>query len=345
MNFSDAVLQWFEHHGRKDLPWQQNPNPYRIWVSEIMLQQTQVSTVIPYFQRFMAAFPDVQSLAATDLDAVLHHWTGLGYYARARHLHRAAQTICIEHGGELPKDLTSLQALPGIGRSTAGAILAMAYGQRQAILDGNVKRVLCRYYAIRDWPGHNATQKRLWQLAEQHTPTRRVAEYTQAMMDLGATVCTRAPPGCVLCPLNAHCQALRQNCIAACPAPRPRKTLPLKQTRMLLLHAPDNTVLLQQRPPSGLWGGLYCLPELPPDHDVMTFCRDLRLAVKTQDSWPAFRHTFTHFHLDIQPIHLVLQEKPQTTLEKTLGANTLWYNASVSCGLAAPVVKLLARIF
>ncbi|MCP4701168.1 MAG: A/G-specific adenine glycosylase, partial [Gammaproteobacteria bacterium] len=206
-DFSARLLAWFDLHGRKDLPWQQNPAPYRVWVSEIMLQQTRVNTVIPYFQRFMRHFPDVRSLAAASQDEVLHLWTGLGYYARARNLHRAAQQVCAKYNGILPEELEKMMELAGIGRSTAGAILALAHGQRQSILDGNVKRVLCRYYAIEGRPGETATQRKLWTLAEQHTPLQRVAEYTQAIMDLGAALCTRNKPQCGDCPLAADCRA------------------------------------------------------------------------------------------------------------------------------------------
>jgi A/G-specific adenine glycosylase len=221
--FSQHLLTWFDKYGRTDLPWQQNPTPYRVWVSEIMLQQTQVNTVISYYQRFMQYFPEVQTLAAASLDEVLHCWTGLGYYARARNLHQAAQQICTEYGGELPTDFKKLMRLPGIGRSTAGAILALAHEQRHPILDGNVKRVLCRYYAVEGWAGETKVADQLWRLAEKNTPTKRVAAYTQAIMDLGATVCTRSHPHCVLCPFSQDCTAHQNGWETAYPAPKPRK--------------------------------------------------------------------------------------------------------------------------
>ncbi|NIR32193.1 MAG: A/G-specific adenine glycosylase, partial [Gammaproteobacteria bacterium] len=229
--FAARVLGWFDRHGRKNLPWQQAPTPYRVWVSEIMLQQTQVGTVVPYYQRFMARFPDVQSLARAPLDEVLHVWSGLGYYARARHLHRAAQRVCEEHGGAFPTERAALEQLPGIGRSTAGAILALACDQRHPILDGNVKRVLCRYHGVEGWPGGSEVLRRLWALADAHTPKRRVTAYTQAIMDLGATVCTRAQPACGRCPLASGCRAHLEGREAELPIPRRPPPRPLRRTR------------------------------------------------------------------------------------------------------------------
>lgn len=235
MNFAARLLRWYDRHGRKDLPWQRARTPYTVWVSEVMLQQTQVATVIPYFERFMARFPDVRTLADAPLDAVLAHWSGLGYYSRARNLHRAAQQIRDRHGGVFPEDMDAIAALPGIGRSTAGAILAQALGQRHAILDGNVKRVLTRHRAIAGWPGQSAVERRLWEIAEAETPHARVADYTQAIMDLGAMVCTRARPRCGACPVADDCAARAAGTVSRYPAPKPRKTLPVRQTRMLLV--------------------------------------------------------------------------------------------------------------
>ena len=242
--FHRRLLHWFRHHGRHDLPWQSPRDAYRVWVSEIMLQQTQVATVIPYFERFMARFPDLASLASADLDQVLHLWTGLGYYARARNLHRAAGVIVAEHGGRFPTDFEAVLALPGIGRSTAGAILAQACDQRHAILDGNVRRVLARHRAIEGWPGQKAVENTLWALAEELTPAEDVADYTQAIMDLGATVCTRSQPRCAACPLAEDCQARAAGRQADFPGRRPRKALPERHTRMLLLRDAEGQVLL-----------------------------------------------------------------------------------------------------
>lgn len=340
--FSQRLLAWFDRHGRKDLPWQRERTPYRVWVSEIMLQQTQVNTVIPYYERFMSRFPDVRALAAAQLDEVLHLWTGLGYYARARHLHKAAQQICETYQGDWPSDLEALTALPGIGRSTAGAILALAGGQRQPILDGNVKRVLCRFHAVEGWPGRAAVSRRLWELAEQHTPRRRVADYTQAIMDFGAILCTRAQPLCKDCPQQADCAARRHDKVAAYPSPKPRKTLPEKHTRFLLLDDGAGRLWLQQRPPAGLWGGLWSFPECPPQADAEAWCRErLGLETRLQAELPSFRHSFSHYHLHIHPLRLqVLSDSGQIRDEAPGG---LWYNCRhpESLGLAAPVLKLL----
>jgi len=333
------LLTWFDRHGRHDLPWQSPRDAYRVWVSEIMLQQTQVSTVIPYFTRFLEAFPTVRVLADAPLDDVLHHWTGLGYYARARNLHRAAQHLRDEHDGVFPEDLEQVLALPGIGRSTAGAILAQAFGRRYPILDGNVKRVLTRLYAIEGWPGEKAVENRLWEIAEQHTPADRVADYTQAIMDLGATVCRRSNPACSECPLADRCAALAQDRVAALPGKKPRKALPVRSTCMLLLVDHDDAVLLEQRPPAGIWGGLWSFPECPPDSDPVRWSREhLQLDIRPLQSLPTLRHTFSHFHLDITPV-----------LARAVSAGIMdsprhiWYNSSRSAarGFPAPVKQLL----
>ena len=345
MDFSARVLTWFARHGRKDLPWQQPATPYRVWLSEIMLQQTRVDTVIPYFQRFYARFPEVPALAAAPLDEVLHLWTGLGYYARARNLHRAAQLMCTRHESRVPDNVDALQALPGIGRSTAGAILALAYGQRQPILDGNVKRVLCRYHALPGWPGEKAVEARLWQLAAAYTPAHEAAAYTQAMMDLGATVCNRARPCCGGCPLRSGCAAYRDGEVARYPAPRPRKVLPVEHTAMLMLQNTGGEVLLYRRPSKGIWGGLWSFPECPGPEQVAAWCREhLHLAVQAWDTWPTFRHTFTHFHLEITPVHVPLPAF--SGLEKFTDGGTLWYKHSgaTDYGLPAPVARLLQQL-
>ena len=341
--FHQRLLRWFDRNGRHDLPWQSPRDPYRVWVSEIMLQQTQVSTVIPYFERFMARFPDVAGLAAADLDAVLHLWTGLGYYARARNLHRAAGVIVAEHGGCFPADFEAVLALPGIGRSTAGAILAQALDQRHAILDGNAKRVLARHRAIAGWPGQKAVEKALWAAAEDCTPHARVADYTQAIMDLGATVCTRTRPDCVACPVGEDCAARAEGRQADFPGRRPRKALPERHTRMLLLRDAEGRVLLEQRPPAGIWGGLWSLPECPPEADLHAWSREtLGVELDAVRDGEPLSHTFTHFRLRIQPVHARLHG-PAAGGGIMEAAARVWYNTRLpaSLGLPAPVKTLL----
>lgn len=294
-----AVLAWYHQHGRHDLPWQQDITPYRVWVSEIMLQQTQVATVIPYYLRFMQHYPNAEALAAASQDEVLHLWTGLGYYARGRNLHKAAGIIVRDYQGVFPDTLDQLTALPGIGRSTAGAILALGQGKRGIILDGNVKRVLCRFYAITEWSGTAATQRRLWELADAATPTTEVAAYTQAIMDLGATVCTRGKPACHACPLQEDCQALASGQVTTLPVSKPRKALPAKQA-IMVMYVHNDAVLLQQRDSSGLWGGLWGLPELADEEALAAWLQAHH--TKLSGRWPPLRHTFSHFHLDIQPV-------------------------------------------
>lgn len=345
--FSDRLLAWFDQHGRKDLPWQKDTTPYRVWVSEIMLQQTQVTTVIPYFERFTARFPDISSLAQAKQDEVLELWTGLGYYARGRNLHKAAQQICEQHDGQFPQTLDEVMALPGIGRSTAGAILSLALGQRHAILDGNVKRVLARHQAIEGWPGSPKIEKQLWQLAEQLTPSERNGAYTQAIMDLGATVCRRSKPLCPICPMNQECLANQQQRQSELPTARPKKTTPTRQTSMLLITSPQQEVLLQQRPPTGIWGGLWSFPEIASEQvsemDIDQWCHtQLRAEKTTLSRWPVLRHSFSHFHLEIEPIHLELASKPNQVADD----NHAWLapSAPAQRGLAAPVKDLLERL-
>ncbi|MAC32168.1 MAG: A/G-specific adenine glycosylase [Haliea sp.] len=343
-DFSRRVLDWYDRHGRKDLPWQRDINPYRVWVSEIMLQQTQVRTVIPYFERFMARFPTVVALAEAPVDEVLHLWTGLGYYARARNLHRAARDVCQQHGGEFPVGVEGLAVLPGIGRSTAGAIASIAQGQTAAILDGNVKRVLARYHAVAGWPGESRVLKTLWAFAEDHTPEQRTADYTQAMMDLGATVCTRGKPDCESCPLSADCLARATGEQASYPGRKPRKALPVRDTVFLILRDADGHVLLEKRPPSGIWGGLWCFPELSASDQVTDWCLD-RFAREplTLEPGAPFRHTFSHYHLDIQPLQAQLGTRPESIMA---AGEQLWYNVAQppQVGLAAPVARLLNAI-
>jgi A/G-specific adenine glycosylase len=341
-DFAERVLAWFGTDGRKDLPWQQGADPYPVWVSEIMLQQTQVQTVIPFYERFMASFPTVEALANADRDDVLHHWSGLGYYARARNLHRAAGVIRDEHGGRFPTDIDALMALPGIGRSTAGAILSLALDQRHPILDGNVKRVLARHAAIPGWPGKTAVAKQLWQLAEDRTPHKNVAAYTQAIMDLGATVCTRSRPACDRCPVQADCRALLTDSIGDYPGRKPKKAKPLRQTTMLLARQ-NRSVFLERRPEVGIWGGLWGLPELG-ERSVEEWCRDtLNVPVSTTEAWQPLRHSFSHYDLDIQPI-VVRVEAPLSKVAD--GDNATWHRLDdlPPGGLAAPVRKLLEQL-
>ncbi len=347
--FARRLLDWFDHHGRHDLPWQREITPYRVWVSEIMLQQTQVATVIPYFERFMARFPDIGTLAAAELDSVLSHWSGLGYYARARNLHRAAQMVRSEHDGRFPEDIEQVQALPGIGRSTAGAILSLALDQHHAILDGNCKRVLARYFAIEGWPGQTAVANRLWQQAERLTPYKRVADFNQAMMDLGAGACRRRPD-CRACPLSSDCRAQATNRQADFPGRKPKKAIPVRSTLMLLASNPAGQILLQRRPPTGIWGGLLSLPELPVDADIHDSCNDhWGLQVSVESHWPMLRHTFSHFHLDITPVQIRLDAPTDRVME---GADWVWYNIAkdnltlgnaAPGGLPAPVTRLLEQ--
>ena len=300
-NFSKALVAWQRRHGRHDLPWQRVRDPYRVWLSEVMLQQTQVGTVVPYYERFLARFPDVASLAQASLEDVLRLWAGLGYYTRARNLHRTARAVLDEHGGAFPDQRVALESLPGLGRSTAAAIAVFAFGAREAILDGNVKRVLARHFAVDGPPGNRSADNRLWSLAESLLPNRAVQTYTQALMDLGATVCTRASPGCERCPLASSCEALARGRVAAYPTPRPRRATPVRSVAMLLLLR-DGEVLLHARPPSGIWGGLWSFPEMPVDGDVRAYCAaQLGCDVGTPTALEPLRHGFTHFTLDIRP--------------------------------------------
>jgi A/G-specific adenine glycosylase len=343
-SFAERVLRWFARHGRKDLPWQSDPTPYRVWISEVMLQQTQVSTVIPYFERFMQRFPDVGALAAAPLDDVLHLWTGLGYYARARNLHRAAQIVRDQYAGEFPRDFSAVEGLPGIGRSTAGAILALAAGRRHAILDGNVKRVLARHAAVDGWPGRSQVENALWTLADTYTPHEDVAHYTQAIMDLGATLCVPRNPRCDECPVGEDCQALRRDAVAQYPQPKARKPIPVRSCRMLILVNDAQEVLLEQRPPAGIWGGLWSLPECPWEADWTHWCLEqLRLRAFASRELAPVRHAFTHFHLEIQPVLAQVEPLPGFVME---AGRQLWYknNRSRRFGVAAPVKRMLEQL-
>jgi A/G-specific adenine glycosylase len=343
-SFAKKVLRWFDKHGRKDLPWQQNPTPYRVWISEIMLQQTQVATVIPYYERFMQSFPSIQALAKAHIDEVLSHWAGLGYYARARNLYKSAQLIQSEHSGEFPQDFETVHALPGIGRSTAGAILSLSLGQHHPILDGNVKRVLARYFALEGWPGNQTVANTLWSHSEQLTPKKGVAQFNQAMMDLGAGICTRSKPRCRDCPLEDDCLAHAQRQETAYPGKKPKKETPVRKTQMLLLGNEKGEILLQRRQPSGIWGGLYSLPEAPSDTDASIWSQQhLGLRMRNAKHWPVMRHTFSHFHLDITPIIAQADNHNNRVME---GNDWVWYNSkSMAAGLPAPVERLLMQWF
>lgn len=336
--FATRLLSWFDEHGRKDLPWQVK-DPYRVWVSEIMLQQTQVQTVIPYYERFIDRFPTIDALADAPLDDVLHHWSGLGYYARARNLHAAACRLREEFAGQFPATREEIESLPGIGRSTAGAILSLAFDQRQPILDGNVKRVLARHAAIDGWPGTTAVAARLWEVAERYTPQSRVADYTQAIMDLGATLCTRSKPRCTACPLRADCIALARDEVSQYPASKPRKARPLKKTTMVLAVS-GSSVLLRKRPPTGIWGGLWGLPELVEEHPRDWCAREVGVAIEAEQSWDVLRHSFSHYDLDIHPVLLRLCGREQRIAD---GDDAVWYlpGDTPPGGIAAPVRKLL----
>jgi A/G-specific adenine glycosylase len=340
--FSSKILRWHTRHGRKHLPWQLNPTPYRVWISEIMLQQTQVNTVIPYFEKFIARFPELPDLADADLDQVLYLWAGLGYYSRARNLHKAARMVLQNYHGNLPDQVATLCELPGIGRSTAGAIAAIAFGKRAAILDGNVKRVLARYYAIDGWSGQGAVNSQLWEIAETHTPTKRVAEYTQAIMDLGATLCVRKQPHCPRCPLRSDCGAYSLDATAKYPGKKPRRSLPVKQTTMFLLQNDNREILLTKRAPSGIWGGLWSFPETEQEKEVPDILQRQFHRVSTR-VWPRLRHSFSHYHLEITPVHSRVRSVNNNVMESP---NWLWYSLDQPppVGLAAPVRKLLVQI-
>ncbi len=339
-DFAARVLHWFDRHGRKDLPWQDTGDAYRVWVSEIMLQQTQVQTVIPYYQRFLHRFPDVISLADAGLDEVLQHWSGLGYYARARNLHRAAEIIRDEHDGRFPTAIEAVSELPGIGRSTAGAILALTFGQRHAILDGNVKRVLARHAAVEGWPGKTAVTKELWEIAEARTPAERVGDYTQAMMDLGATLCTRSSPRCAMCPVHGDCVALSRGEVERFPGRKPKKEKPRRTTTMVLAVA-DGAVYLERRPAAGIWGGLWSLPEVS---DVGDWCAErLEAEAVEVESWDTLRHSFSHYDLDIAPVVVRIASASSKVADHD---DSTWYRPGdvPPGGIAAPVMKLIESL-
>jgi A/G-specific adenine glycosylase len=343
------LLPWFERHGRKDLPWQlqRDPAGYRVWLSEIMLQQTQVATVIPYFERFLSRFPNFSALASAELDEVLSLWAGLGYYARARNLHACARQVMDKHDGSLPHDLEQLMLLPGIGRSTAGAILSLAFGHYAVILDGNVKRVLCRAFRVPGWPGNDAVQRELWSLAQQQTPEIDCANYNQAMMDLGATLCRRSRPECQCCPLHQNCQACEHDEQGLYPQPRPKKQRPERHTWMLV-HRFGDQILLQKRPPTGIWGGLWSLPELNSLDELADWQREhLGVTVEHADIASArLRHQFSHFDLVISTLTIDMPQ-PFSALACVHESDTficLALERQAEYGMPAPVARLLAEL-
>jgi A/G-specific adenine glycosylase len=340
--FATRLIRWHGRHGRHDLPWQGTRDAYRIWLSEVMLQQTQVETVIPYYRRFLARFPSARSLARASLDDVLVVWSGLGYYSRARNLHAAAQRVIESHRGRFPDTREALQALPGVGRTTAAAIAVFAYAAREAILDGNVKRVLARHFAVSGRAGEPRTEKRLWKIAESQLPRRNVERYTQALMDLGASLCSRARPACERCPLRASCAAYAQGKVAAYPSPRPRRPRPVRQTSLLLVLS-HGEVLLEKRPPAGIWGGLWCLPDCPSGEDVRDYC-ERRWGVRSArlESLPPLRHEFTHFTLDITPVICRLKASSRRVSEP--GQVFLPPEEAARAAVPAPVKKLLRRL-
>lgn len=341
VDIATPLLKWYKKNGRQGLPWRHSILPYSIWLSEVMLQQTQVKTVINYFNRFVIQFPTVIDLANAHEDEVLHLWSGLGYYSRARNLHKSAKLVRDKYQGEFPNELTELMNLPGVGRSTAGAICAIAFKQPTPILDGNVKRVLSRVFAIKGWPGTSANQTSLWDYAEQLTPEKNADDYTQAIMDLGATLCTRTKPQCNLCPIQSECLAFKKNLTHAIPAPKPKRILPEKSRLVLIIENSHGHILLEKRPPVGIWGGLWCLPVCELEEDVIQFCfNSLGLKVKPLKPLSPFRHTFSHYHLHIHPLILKVSNADTEVCHDNLN---LWYNPHKpkAVGLPAPIKKLL----
>ncbi|MBY6205316.1 A/G-specific adenine glycosylase [Halomonas denitrificans] len=329
------MLEWWRRHGRHDLPWQHPRTPYRVWISEIMLQQTRVETVVGYFDRFMQRFPDVDTLARAPVDDVLACWSGLGYYARARNLHAAARRLVDEFGGEFPSEVDALAALPGIGRSTAAAIVAQGFDRRAPILDGNVKRVLARHAGIEGWPGRSAVERALWSEADVRTPDGSPADYTQAIMDLGATLCTPKRPACSHCPVRADCMARRDGRQEELPTPKPRKNLPTREQHFGLLRDADGRVLLERRPPTGIWGGLWCLPEVAGGDAVEG-------AERLEPPEP-IEHVFSHFRLRMQLVHQRIARPDDAVRDRE---DRRWRTAEewLEAGLPKPVRALLERL-
>jgi len=340
--FSTRIVRWQRRHGRHDLPWQGTRDAYRIWLSEIMLQQTQVATVLPYFGRFVARFPDVAALAAASEDEVLALWSGLGYYARARNLHLAAREVMARHGGVVPTVFDALAALPGVGRSTAAAIAAFAAGERRAILDGNVRRVLARHSGIAGDPGSAAVSARLWAEAEKRLPRAGIESYTQGMMDLGAEICVTRSPACALCPVAGDCVARLQDRIAELPGKR-RRAAPRRKRVAMLVVLSHGEVLLEKRPASGIWGGLWSLPEVDAEaNPAQALARDWGLEAARVDALAPFEHAFTHFTLEVVPWRVQLRKAAR--LAEGKGATWLPLSEIAGAALPSPVRKLLRSI-
>jgi A/G-specific adenine glycosylase len=343
-NFAAALIHWHQTHGRHHLPWKKNMTPYRIWVSEIMLQQTQVATVVPYFERFVTHFPTLQDLASAALDEVLIHWAGLGYYSRAKNLHQTAQIIVHEHHGRFPNTLETLTALPGIGRSTAGAVLVFAYGQKAAILDGNVKRIFIRLHHLEMSTQDRAAEKILWPIAEHYLPNHHIQSYTQSLMDLGASVCLRRRPLCQKCPLSNQCLAYQHNATDRLPLPKKQKKLPLKKVFFLMIQNQDKHILLVKRPPVGIWSNLWSVPELSKLSELTSLSESLSLnSVQIQKKLPVFKHTFTHFQLEITPLISQCDPSIASLAEK----KQTWVSQSIlkNYGMPKPVDTLLHQLF
>lgn len=340
-DFAARVVSWQQRYGRHHLPWQQQRSRYRVWVSEIMLQQTQVTTAIPYFEAFMHSFPSVQALAEAHSDQVLKHWAGLGYYARARNLHKAAQQIVTQYAGELPEDPALLEALPGIGRSTAAAILSLTDDRPLPILDGNVKRVFARHAGIEGWTGQAAVQKKLWALAEARMPKQHARAYNQGLMDLGSQLCRRSKPACDSCPVSSDCVALSEQRQAELPSPKPKKTIPARQAWFLWLEDSEGYLLLEQRPPSGIWGGLWCLPQYNQESDFIAALAEYGVQPKQAQALAPVEHVFSHFKLRLQPYQIRLGAAPKTL---TIAENRQRFvdpSALADYGLPAPIEKIL----
>jgi A/G-specific adenine glycosylase len=344
--FARLLIDWFALHGRHNLPWQVNPTPYRVWVSEVMLQQTQVTTVLPYFERFLSSFPDVESLASSSLDEVLHVWTGLGYYARARNMRVCAQAIVANHGGEFPLELQSLVALPGIGRTTAGAILALSSGQRQPILDGNVRRVLARVFGIAGNPSSSSFIAALWAQSEICTPTFSVSQYTQAIMDFGATVCTRSRPACTICPVKAGCVAALEGRQAELPGRKEKRRRPSREATLLIAQTEyrgSTAVLVERRPPVGLWGGLWSPPQFKSERLALDWCQqEIGEALSQSQRLPPINHAFTHFDLRIIPVAIRCQ--PNAKICDSLERRWYRLDAPPRIGLPQPIRQLFERL-
>lgn len=341
MTFSTRLIAWQKIHGRHDLPWQNTTDPYALYLSEIMLQQSQVSTVIGYYAKFMQRFPDIASLANATQEEVLEYWSGLGYYSRARNLHNAAGIIMDTHNGVFPSDVTVMQTLPGIGRSTAAAIASFAFNQIETILDGNVKRVLARHFLIEGWTSSPKVENSLWAIAESLLPKQDMVAYTQGLMDLGATICTRSKPKCEMCPLKASCKAFSENRTKELPTPKPNKTIPQKQTTMLLLLNGDE-VMLEKRPQSGIWAGLWSFPEISMQEMASEVAlKRFGLEVEAEEPLASIQHVFTHFKLEILPQPLNVLSKPTEAI-----ANTIWLPIGDAIGAAipAPVRKLILTL-